>query len=81
MRITALFALLSLASFAVSAPSPLVLRQASLEQVTDSYVFDISIGEFIANRDAKTGPTELDWSSNGCTASPDNPFGFDCTFI
>ncbi|CAI9632817.1 unnamed protein product [Alternaria burnsii] len=76
MRCPILATVLGLASLAVSAPAALVSRQASLEQVTDSYVFDISIDEFITNRNAKN-PPELDWSSNGCTASPDNPFGFD----
>ncbi|CAN9194652.1 unnamed protein product [Alternaria alternata] len=76
MRCTILATVLGLASLAVSAPAALVSRQASLEQVTDSYMFDISIDEFITNRNAKN-PPELDWSSNGCTASPDNPFGFD----
>ncbi|KAB2109130.1 hypothetical protein AG0111_0g3563 [Alternaria gaisen] len=76
MRCTVLATVLGLASLAVSAPAALVSRQASLEQVTDSYMFDISIDEFITNRNAKN-PPELDWSSNGCTASPDNPFGFD----
>jgi hypothetical protein len=80
MKSAIITALLGFASLAVSAPARLVERQAaSLEQVTDSYMFDISIAEFIANRDGKVGPPELDWSSNGCTASPDNPFGFDCT--
>jgi hypothetical protein len=79
MRCTILATVLGLASLAVSAPAALVSRQASLEQVTDSYMFDISIDEFITNRNTKN-PPELDWSSNGCTASPDNPFGFDCMF-
>ncbi|KAH6858604.1 prokaryotic phospholipase A2-domain-containing protein [Alternaria alternata] len=76
MRCTILATVLGLASLAVSAPAALISRQASLEQVTDNYMFDISIDEFITNRNAKN-PPELDWSSNGCTASPDNPFGFD----
>lgn len=79
MKCTILATVLGLASLAVSAPAALVSRQASLEQVTDSYMFDISIDEFITNRNTKN-PPELDWSSNGCTASPDNPFGFDCMF-
>ncbi|KAH6875055.1 secretory phospholipase A2 [Alternaria rosae] len=77
MKFTILTALLGFASLAVSAPAQLVERQGTLEQVTDSYMFDISIAEFIANRNGKVGPPELNWESNGCTASPDNPFGFD----
>ena len=79
MKSTVITALLGFASLAISAPAQLVERQASLEQVTDTYMFDISIAEFIANRDGKVGPPELNWESNGCTASPDNPFGFNCT--
>ncbi|KAI4616928.1 hypothetical protein J4E83_006510 [Alternaria metachromatica] len=77
MKSTIITALLGFASLAVSAPAQLVERQGTLEQVTDSYMFDISIAEFIANRNGKVGPPELNWESNGCTASPDNPFGFD----
>ncbi|KAG9186274.1 hypothetical protein G6011_02830 [Alternaria panax] len=76
MKSTVLAIILGFASLAVSDPAALVSRQTNLEQVTDSYMFGISIDEFITNRNAKN-PPELDWSSNGCTASPDNPFGFD----
>jgi len=81
MKSTIIAALLGFASLAVSAPAHLDERQTSLEQVTDTYMFDISIAEFIANRNGKVGPPELNWESNGCTASPDNPFGFDCTCL
>lgn len=80
MKSTVITALLGFASLAVSVPAQLAERQGTLEQITDTYMFDISIAEFIANRDGKVGPPELNWESNGCTASPDNPFGFDCTF-
>jgi hypothetical protein len=80
MKSTTITTFLGFASLVIAAPAQIITRQTSLEQVTDSYMFDISIAEFIDNRNAKTGPAELDWSSNGCTASPDNPFGFDCTF-
>jgi hypothetical protein len=77
--------LLGFASFAICAPTTaaaaaaVTQRQSTLQQITDSYVFSISIGQFIDNRNAKRGPAELDWSSDGCSDSPDNPFGFDCT--
>ncbi|KAF1935588.1 hypothetical protein EJ02DRAFT_314200, partial [Clathrospora elynae] len=51
--------------------------QSSLQQITDSYVFSISISQFISNRNAHAGPAELDWTSDGCSYSPDDPFGFD----
>lgn len=74
-----LLSTLGLASLAVAAPSSLDARQSSLQTVTDNYLFSISIGQFISNRNAQAGPAGLDWSSDGCSSSPDNPFGFDCT--
>ncbi|RDL32442.1 Uncharacterized protein BP5553_08898 [Venustampulla echinocandica] len=47
----------------------------SLNTITDNYLFSISLAAFTANRNA-LNPSTLDWSSDGCTASPDNPFGF-----
>jgi hypothetical protein len=72
-----LLTILSLASLALSSPT-LTPRQSSLETTTDAYVFSISIAQFISNRNSKN-PAELDWDSDGCSSSPDNPFGFDCT--
>lgn len=43
---------------------------------TDTYLFDISLAQFIEYRDAQD-PATLDWDSDGCTDSPDNPLGFD----
>jgi hypothetical protein len=73
-----LLAVLGFASLALSAPSALQTRQSTLQTTTDSYVFSISISQFISNRNAQAGPAGLDWSSDGCSSSPDNPFGFDC---
>ncbi|KAH7371685.1 secretory phospholipase A2 [Pyrenochaeta sp. MPI-SDFR-AT-0127] len=69
--------ILGLASLAFAAPTQLAERQSNLQTVTDSYTFTISISQFISNRNNKVGPAELDWSSDGCSSSPDNPFGFD----
>lgn len=51
-------------------------RQADLATITDEYLFDITLDQFITYRDAQD-PSTLDWSSDGCTDSPDNPLGFD----
>jgi hypothetical protein len=48
----------------------------SLNAITDSYLFSISLPAFITNRNARNPPT-LDWTSDACTSSPDNPFGFN----
>ncbi|KAH3908223.1 hypothetical protein HBI56_191120 [Parastagonospora nodorum] len=71
-----LLAIIGFASLALSAPT-VDPRQSSLEEITDSYVFSISISEFNSNRNGQVGPAELDWNSDGCSSSPDNPFGFD----
>ncbi|OAQ57674.1 phospholipase A2 [Pochonia chlamydosporia 170] len=47
----------------------------SAEIVTDELLFNVTLPEFIACRDAKN-PSSLDWSSDSCSKSPDNPFKF-----
>ncbi|KFH40954.1 hypothetical protein ACRE_083510 [Hapsidospora chrysogenum ATCC 11550] len=71
----ATFALLLPAALAyptVDREGHLVKRQ---EAVTDQLLFQLSLPQFIARRDAQD-PPELDWSSDSCSSSPDNPFGF-----
>ncbi|KAH7032732.1 prokaryotic phospholipase A2-domain-containing protein [Microdochium trichocladiopsis] len=51
-------------------------QTAALNAETDRLLFTASIGSFIASRDARN-PATLDWSSDGCSSSPDNPLGFD----
>lgn len=50
--------------------------RTDLEAETDRLLFSASIEEFEAARDAQD-PPELDWTSDGCTASPDVPLGFN----
>ncbi|KAI6783458.1 uncharacterized protein J7T54_005487 [Emericellopsis cladophorae] len=63
---------------AVAMASPLgtggtvVKRQTA---VTDQILFSISLSAFITRRNARDPPS-LDWSSDSCSTSPDNPFGF-----
>ncbi|KAF4445832.1 phospholipase A2 [Fusarium austroafricanum] len=52
-----------------------VSRRQSANTVTDNLLFSVSLPTFTARRNARDPPT-LDWSSDGCTSSPDNPFGF-----
>jgi hypothetical protein len=66
--------LLQLAGSAVAVP--LEPRQTSLVTVTDQYLFSLTLPQFSAKRNARD-PATLDWTSDGCTSSPDNPLGFN----
>jgi hypothetical protein len=56
-------------------PVPLSSRQ-NINTITDQYLFDISLPQFITYRNARN-PATLNWASDGCTDSPDNPLGFN----
>ncbi|KOV84300.1 phospholipase [Nocardia sp. NRRL S-836] len=44
--------------------------------VTDDYVFTKTLSQFTTLRAQQPYAGELDWSSDGCSYSPDKPFGF-----
>ncbi len=44
--------------------------------VTDDYLYSKSISQFTTLRAQQPYAGQLDWSSDGCSYSPDNPFGF-----
>lgn len=69
--------LLALATTAVAAPASDVttLKRQDINTVTDQLLFSVTLPEFETRRNRKD-PASLDWSSDGCTSSPDNPFGF-----
>jgi phospholipase A2-like protein len=48
-----------------------------IEQTTDQYLFSASLTEFQQLRVDQPNADQLDWSSDGCSNSPDNPFGFN----
>jgi hypothetical protein len=60
-----------------STANSLISRQ-SLNEITDRYLFSITLPQFTSYRNARN-PSTLDWSSDGCSSSPDNPFGFPFT--
>jgi len=76
MKLSALF--LSIIPAALALPtegaSRLVSRQTATA-LTDTILFSITLPAFETRRNARNPPT-LDWTSDGCTSSPDNPFGF-----
>ena len=65
------------AVLALPATSSPVKRQSVTVQ-TDDILFGISLPAFLDRRAARDPPT-LDWSSDGCSSSPDNPLGFHFT--
>ncbi|KAK9441323.1 p15-like protein [Metarhizium brunneum] len=69
--------LLALATTALAAPASDVTtpKRQDINTVTDQLLFSSTLPQFEARRNAKNPPS-LDWSSDGCTSSPDNPFGF-----
>lgn len=69
--------LLALATTALAAPASDVTtpKRQDINTVTDQLLFSSTLPQFEARRNAKDPPS-LDWSSDGCTSSPDNPFGF-----
>ncbi|EFY88248.1 hypothetical protein J3459_017903 [Metarhizium acridum] len=47
----------------------------SVTTMTDKIMFEIPLPEFTIRRDNEL-PNKLDWTSDGCTSSPNNPFNF-----
>lgn len=64
---------LSLLPAAFAAPAE--HKRQDVDTVTDEILFDITLPEFTTRRNA-LNPSYLDWESDGCTSSPDNPLGF-----
>jgi hypothetical protein len=60
-----------------SATASAALDPAQLRQVTDSYLYSSSLNNFQTVRSQQPYAGQLDWSSDGCSSSPDNPFGFN----
>lgn len=77
LAITLLPAALALPTTSGSHDAKIAHRQ-SAESITDELLFSITLPMFTTRRNARD-PSTLDWSSDGCTSSPDNPFGFPFT--
>lgn len=48
-----------------------------IESITDEYLYDVSLNEFVEIRAQQPYPDQLDWSADSCTWSPDEPLGWD----
>ena len=55
------------------------LSPTQLRSTTDNYLFSQSLSQFTSTRAARPYANQLDWSSDACSNSPDNPFGFNFT--
>ncbi|OZM74647.1 phospholipase [Amycolatopsis antarctica] len=51
----------------------------SIETTTDEYLFSTSLSQFSSIRAEQPNAGQLDWSSDACSWSPDQPLGFDFT--
>ncbi|KAF2249168.1 hypothetical protein BU26DRAFT_564831 [Trematosphaeria pertusa] len=72
----AILTVLGILSVAMAAPSGNLASRETANEATDRLLFSTSISNFETARNAKNPPS-LDWSSDGCSSSPDNPLGFD----
>lgn len=52
-----------------------LMSRATIQEITDELLFTLTLPQFTARRNAQN-PSTLDWTSDGCTTSPDNPLGF-----
>ena len=62
----------SLALIFTGAPAQAV----DIPAVTDDYLYSKTLAQFTTIRAQQPYSGQLDWSSDGCSYSPDNPFGF-----
>ncbi|MDA0562766.1 phospholipase [Streptomonospora sp. S1-112] len=74
---TALAGAAALALTGAGAAHAAALPPEELRRVTDTYLYDISLTEFIDVRDQAPYADQLDWSSDSCSWSPDQPIGYD----
>ncbi|KAF2637285.1 hypothetical protein P280DRAFT_472445 [Massarina eburnea CBS 473.64] len=70
-----IISIIGLVSIALATPANLVSRETASE-ATDRLLFSSTMSQFRSARAAKN-PNTLDWASDGCTSSPENPLGFD----
>jgi len=59
-----------------TAPAHAELSQRELHAVTDEYLFGVPLPEFTEIRAERPHADQLDWDSDGCSLSPDEPLGY-----
>jgi hypothetical protein len=65
------------AVLAGTATASAALDPNQLRQVTDQYLYSTGLNPFQTLRSQQPYAGQLDWTSDGCSSSPDNPFGFN----
>jgi hypothetical protein len=65
------------AALAVGTIAADVAFAADAQQLTDEYLYSVSLADFQQLRGEQPNGDVLDWSSDGCSNSPDNPFGYN----
>lgn len=55
------------------------LSDEELRSVTDTYLFELSLPEFVSTRTDRPHDDQLIWSSDACSWSPDEPLGYEFT--
>lgn len=55
------------------------LTEEELRAVTDRYLFRTSLDGFVSLRADRPHDEQLDWSSDACSWSPDEPLGYEFT--
>ncbi len=55
------------------------LTEEELRDVTDTYLFDQTLNEFVGTRSDRPHADQLVWSSDACSWSPDEPLGYEFT--
>ena len=53
------------------------IPQPELQQITDRYLFQTTLHDFTGIRADKPYGDQLDWSSDSCSYSPNEPLGYD----
>ncbi|KHN94108.1 p15 like protein [Metarhizium album ARSEF 1941] len=75
MYLLTIFTAVVTATTASSASEPPSSIPGNITAITDKLLFDTTLRDFIVLRENKT-PRTVDWTSDGCTGTADNPFKF-----
>ncbi len=55
------------------------LDEGRLREVTDRYLYELSLPQFVDVRADRPHDDQLDWSADACSWSPDEPLGYEFT--